>query len=46
MISYNWKSQDRVRILHKKLEEEGYLVWVDYEKMGNLLKKTGMGHFV
>ena len=38
MISYSWSaSRDRVKMLHKKLEDEGYSVWIDYEQMGKYL---------
>ena len=34
MISYQWKSQERMSRLRDKLKKEGYNVWMDIDKMG------------
>ena len=39
MISYQWKSQERMSKLRDKLKKEGYNVWMDIDKVGRYKDK-------
>ncbi|XP_072020301.1 uncharacterized protein [Amphiura filiformis] len=42
MISYQWDAQERMKTLKDKLENEGFQVWLDIEKIASLVSFYNM----
>ncbi|XP_072016913.1 uncharacterized protein [Amphiura filiformis] len=42
MISYQWGTQDRMKMIRDKLQQEGYQVWIDIDKIeGSIVEAMG-----